>query len=863
MRICHRLGTAPTVRTQTGKPEIGRTRAWRALIGKAFVAVASLLSIVVAATPATALDTSPLTVEILSTSDVEGNIDTFSPGDFYARISIDDEPTFDSPKQNFEGGIGQGFLYPFTVATDWATTAFHDPSNTAVPVVIELKDDDDGFGGPDDVADISPADTDTLNLLVDPTTGAITGDVSATVGDIFFSVGSDDERAEISLRITLSDPGDADGDGLLDTWETDGHPNGLDLPALGADPQRRDLFLEIDCMASDGDSDGTFNGPADHTHCPSATALQQVVQAFANAPVANPDGTTGIQLHIDVGTAAGPTLQLVAGTGGVTGSFGPLGTSPGGGEMFAETGNTVISLNPASTNPTLWDLKSLASNREPVFRYGVFAHQVDARVAGGDCTSGVGELAGNDFIVSLGGQRTATTTCWASDGNGFSVGSTTQQAGTLMHEFGHNLGLGHGGGDSINLKPNYLSVMNYRNLAGLLGTGGSSQFCGVPANFTGSVAIPGGCDFSRVAVDLTELAPGTDECLGIDEGGFLNFGQLDFDADLQFQGATCTTGTTNNLIAVDINGDQTVDDDSDMTVDEDGLNSVDDDGDGLVDEDTSIDALNGFDDWQNLFWRFRDSAAFEDGNVGPNPPVVDYRPEDLEAAQSLTDAQTAPELLGTFTGPSEAVNGETIEFSLDVTNIGRGPAFDATAVVTGPAGAALADRDAPQMLAGQSFETIGSYTVPADACPSTIAIEGALSARGMSLLETSSSSVYELSVLDEEAPTLTVSADPDLLWPPNHKMREITVTVVVSDRCDLAPVVRLESIVSNQADDGAGDGSTSDDINAAIGTDDRDFKLRAERSQGQDRVYEITYSATDASGNVTTATTEVAVASRR
>ena len=30
-----------------------------------------------------------------------------------------------------------------------------------------------------------------------------------------------------------------------------------------------------------------------------------------------------------------------------------------------------------------------------------------------------------------------------------------------MHEFGHNLGLRHGGGDNINCKPNYLSIMSY------------------------------------------------------------------------------------------------------------------------------------------------------------------------------------------------------------------------------------------------------------------------------------------------------------------------------------------------------------------------------------------------------------------
>lgn len=35
------------------------------------------------------------------------------------------------------------------------------------------------------------------------------------------------------------------------------------------------------------------------------------------------------------------------------------------------------------------------------------------------------------------------------------------EAGTLMHEFGHSLGLRHGGDEDNNCKPNYVSVMNY------------------------------------------------------------------------------------------------------------------------------------------------------------------------------------------------------------------------------------------------------------------------------------------------------------------------------------------------------------------------------------------------------------------
>ena len=60
---------------------------------------------------------------------------------------------------------------------------------------------------------------------------------------------------------------------------------------------------------------------------------------------------------------------------------------------------------------------------------------------------------GNDFAVSLG--------C------GFTGGVVDdQQAGTFMHELGHNLNLGHGApvgvaGSTIVCKPNHFSVMDY------------------------------------------------------------------------------------------------------------------------------------------------------------------------------------------------------------------------------------------------------------------------------------------------------------------------------------------------------------------------------------------------------------------
>ena len=96
----------------------------------------------------------------------------------------------------------------------------------------------------------------------------------------------------------------------------------------------------------------------------------------------------------------------------------------------------------------------------------------------------------------------------------------------------------------------------------------------------------------------------------------------------------------------------------------------------------------------------------------------------------------------------------------------------------------------------------------------------------------------------------SLSLDPDRLWPPNHKMEPVWATVVATDNC---PVVNyaLTSIVSDEPDNGAADGNTVDDIqNAAIGTPDLQFDLRAERAgNGDGRVYTATYTAVDGSGN--------------
>ena len=117
-------------------------------------------------------------------------------------------------------------------------------------------------------------------------------------------------------------------------------------------------------------------------------------------------------------------------------------------------------------------------------------------------------------------------------------------------------------------------------------------------------------------------------------------------------------------------------------------------------------------------------------------------------------------------------------------------------------------------------------------------------------------------VVDTQAPTLTIELSRDLLWPATHRMMAIHASAIARDACGPG-TVSLVSIVSNEPEDapGPGDGFTSPDIaDAALGTADFDFKLRAERLDlGNGRLYTISYLAADPSGNSSMIETRVAV----
>lgn len=213
---------------------------------------------------------------------------------------------------------------------------------------------------------------------------------------------------------------DSDGDGLLDTWESNGvDANGdgtIDLVLPGADPNRKTIYVEIDGMIG---------------RVPSAATLNTVVQAFAGAPVQNPDGSTGIDLVLLFDETSEPLAQW---------SFGWANYSTFKAARFGTAAER------ASGN---WP--NIRTARDWTYHYCVFADDFTGSASG---ISGLAEAPGDDFMITLGG--------WSPAG-----GTAAQQQGLFMHELGHNLGLGHGGAviDPVqrwtNWKPNHASVMNY------------------------------------------------------------------------------------------------------------------------------------------------------------------------------------------------------------------------------------------------------------------------------------------------------------------------------------------------------------------------------------------------------------------
>jgi hypothetical protein len=124
----------------------------------------------------------------------------------------------------------------------------------------------------------------------------------------------------------------------------------------------------------------------------------------------------------------------------------------------------------------------------------------------------------------------------------------------------------------------------------------------------------------------------------------------------------------------------------------------------------------------------------------------------------------------------------------------------------------------------------------------------------------SASCSMTVTVVDTNPPTInSVSASPDVLWPPNHKMAVVMVWVDATDICDPAPVYWILRVTSNEPINGPEDSNTEPDWEL-FADEPLVVLLRAESAGvGTGRVYTIHVECTDASGNTATATVDVTV----
>ena len=471
------------------------------------------------------LDVSVILHEARSTTNADGggDDDIYWQVEFTPLIGDGDISTCSSKSVHVDGAP---HIFP-----EW-TCSF--PINGADPLVqidIQLWEHDGTlFTGGDDHFDVRPGDGKDISIVFNPVTNEVRivdipglDDFQCSSGKFRLAGDSGEDRAEIVFSVSASifgGNGDSDQDGLYDSWEQCGVDSDgdqivdIDLPALGADPFRKDLFVEIDWFIDD-DAGGT----SDHSHEPWLPSLINAWSEFAIAPVTNPrrpDGTSsqgGIALHVDVGqlytdynldvTGDGIPEYTVPASGNLDLSldlnrdgipddwntdgipdvmadgFPDIGNLGGGNRICNDlTGLPCRAIGEGSVPLTQADATTVRRNnfdtgRTGIFRYCVFAHSVNARTPTCDGTSGVAPWGEVDFVVSLPSffsPPCGGTGAWprelpflaSQSPSGLPIdGTRGQHTGTFLHELGHSLGLGHGGGDGINRKPNYLSVMSY------------------------------------------------------------------------------------------------------------------------------------------------------------------------------------------------------------------------------------------------------------------------------------------------------------------------------------------------------------------------------------------------------------------
>jgi hypothetical protein len=203
-----------------------------------------------------------------------------------------------------------------------------------------------------------------------------------------------DDGSEINKFGTNPFVADTDGDGLEDGDEV--HNQALE----NADPARMDVFVEIDYMSGSK---------------PSNIVFDSVQEAYADAPIKNPDGSTGIELHL----------------------------------ILDEQVPVERTTNPVDTDRIM---KKYFDHENEGWHYAVAVR--DARVRGGDWF-GYSEYRRDNGQITFQTTHINSQESW----------SSKDTAAIFMHELGHSVGIGvetYRGVDSEEIPfAQYSSIMNY------------------------------------------------------------------------------------------------------------------------------------------------------------------------------------------------------------------------------------------------------------------------------------------------------------------------------------------------------------------------------------------------------------------
>ncbi|WP_211464241.1 zinc metalloprotease [Collimonas silvisoli] len=248
-------------------------------------------------------------------------------------------------------------------------------------------------------------------------------------------------------RVAFSTPGgpndiltnavDSDHDGIPDSAKMPGGTyGGMDLYSLGARKGQQDVFMHVSYMTK----------ARDPATVPKIEALEKVANAFRER---------NIHIHFDAGNLFNASVDPASFnlSGNVSHEVPYAQCTQLLNEAALRKGNDYGFVpDVGCTSIYQYSSGSVDVRRKPIYRFMQLANSQLVNGRGG--SSGIAELPGNKFLMTLGS--------WGFASNPLSQTILVNyQAGTIMHEFGHTLGLRHGGFENQNYKPNYFSTMNY------------------------------------------------------------------------------------------------------------------------------------------------------------------------------------------------------------------------------------------------------------------------------------------------------------------------------------------------------------------------------------------------------------------